>query len=97
YWDDELTAQEIDLVRGIYQVATDDGMQKTNISWWPKPVAWYASGLGTGLWSPDCEHWYQKWLGLIRNDQGVLMMQMEWKHKIRFVQKTWTIVLPNIP
>ncbi|KAJ6546580.1 hypothetical protein B0H10DRAFT_1768801, partial [Mycena sp. CBHHK59/15] len=69
YWDDELTAQEIDLICGVYQVATG----------WPKPVAWYASGLSTGWWSPDCERWYQKRLGLIRNDQGVLMTQTEWK------------------
>ncbi|KAJ6620877.1 hypothetical protein B0H10DRAFT_1791071, partial [Mycena sp. CBHHK59/15] len=95
YWDDELTAQEIDLICGVYQVATDDGMQKTNISWWPKPVAWYASGLSTGWWSPDCERWYQKRLGLIRNDQGVLVTQTEWKHKIRFVQKSRTVALAN--
>ncbi|KAJ6587821.1 hypothetical protein B0H10DRAFT_1961287 [Mycena sp. CBHHK59/15] len=55
YWDDDLTRQEIDLICGVYQVATgqhdagtEDGMQKTNVYWWPKPVAWHASTLAGG-------------------------------------------------
>ncbi|KAJ6627300.1 hypothetical protein B0H10DRAFT_1941425 [Mycena sp. CBHHK59/15] len=79
---------EIDLICGVYQVATgqhdtgtEDGMQKTNVSWWPKPVAWHASGFNTGWWSPDCE--------------SVLLTQTQWKHNIRFVQKSRTIGLAN--
>ncbi|KAJ6608089.1 hypothetical protein B0H10DRAFT_1816629, partial [Mycena sp. CBHHK59/15] len=99
YWDDDLTTQEIDLICGVYQgqhdAGTEDGMQKTNVSWWPKPVAWHASGLNTGWWSPDCEHWFLKRLGLIRNNQAVLLTQTQWKHNIRFVQKSRTVGLAN--
>ncbi|KAJ7836743.1 hypothetical protein B0H13DRAFT_2368578 [Mycena leptocephala] len=67
YWDNDLMSEEIDLICGVYVVATglkssadEDGVQKKTISWWPKPGAFFTSGLNIGWWSPDCERWFHK-------------------------------------
>ncbi|KAJ6618084.1 hypothetical protein B0H10DRAFT_1796031, partial [Mycena sp. CBHHK59/15] len=93
-WDDALPAQEIDLICG-HDTGMEDGMHKTNVSWWPKPVEWHVSGLDTGWWSPNCDLWFLKCLGLIRNKQAVLLTQMQWKHNIGFMEKSWTVGLAN--
>ncbi|KAJ7666671.1 hypothetical protein DFH06DRAFT_1383929 [Mycena polygramma] len=54
YWDDVLTEQNIDLICGVYEVATGrinkttQDPQTSQISWWPKPNAFSSSGLNTG-------------------------------------------------
>ncbi|KAJ7755280.1 hypothetical protein DFH07DRAFT_773398 [Mycena maculata] len=102
YWDDALTPQEIDLICGAYIIPTgqssaaeEDGQQKKTMSWWPKPNAFYHSGMNICWWSPDCERWFQKCLKLLENNQAPLWTQAEWKHKIRFIQKSRDVALAN--
>ncbi|KAJ7689236.1 hypothetical protein B0H14DRAFT_2249385, partial [Mycena olivaceomarginata] len=81
YWDDALTQEEMNLICGVYSVETEnDGLQKKEVSWWPKPAAFFHSGLNIGWWSPDCERWFQKRRLEIENDRAELYTQNEWKH-----------------
>ncbi|KAJ3803677.1 hypothetical protein F5876DRAFT_17184, partial [Lentinula aff. lateritia] len=58
FWDDQLTLEEMDLICGSYEVATD-GIQQTAIrSWWPRSGAWKSCGLNCGFWSEDAEDWF---------------------------------------
>ncbi|KAJ7668573.1 hypothetical protein DFH06DRAFT_982656 [Mycena polygramma] len=100
YWDDSLTADEIDLICGVYVVATvnsadEDGVQKKELSWWPKPGAFSQSGLNIGWWSPDCERWFRKRCKEIKRMQAELFTQSEWKHKIRYIQKSRQVAAAN--
>ncbi|KAF7335604.1 hypothetical protein MVEN_02215000 [Mycena venus] len=102
FWDDDLTPEEMDLICGVYVVKTglkssaeNDGWQKKEVSWWPKPGAFFLSGLNIGWWSPDCERWFQKRLLEIEHDRAQLWTQIEWKHKIRFIQKSRQVMLAN--
>ncbi|KAJ7468824.1 hypothetical protein B0H11DRAFT_1920835 [Mycena galericulata] len=102
YWDDALTPQEIDLICGAYILPTgqstpaeEDGQQKKTMSWWPKPTAFHHSGMNIGWWSPDCERWFQKRVKLLEKNQAPLWTQTQWKHKIRFMQKSRDVALAN--
>ncbi|KAK7017760.1 hypothetical protein R3P38DRAFT_2539783 [Favolaschia claudopus] len=96
YWYDNLSEHEIDLVCGVYYVATgkklEAGAEQTMLlSWWPKPNAWQKGNLDPGWWSPDCESWFQKRrlrLGDVQRygDKGMLARPTEWKHNLRFVK-----------
>ncbi|KAJ7757422.1 hypothetical protein B0H14DRAFT_3598836 [Mycena olivaceomarginata] len=57
-WREALTANEINLICGVYTVETGqtskaaaDGHQLKYISWWPTPTAFWSSGLNTGWWN----------------------------------------------
>ncbi|KAJ7288024.1 hypothetical protein C8J57DRAFT_1047354 [Mycena rebaudengoi] len=93
YWDDVLTEQEVDLICGVYEVAT--GKQKTHISWWPRPRAWLTSGIYTGWWSPDCERWYQRRLEAIGSDSAKPSPQTKWKSHIKFFQEARLVAQAN--
>ncbi|KAJ7212407.1 hypothetical protein B0H12DRAFT_1033203, partial [Mycena haematopus] len=95
YWDDALTPEEIDLICGVYNSTEDDGWQKKQISWWPKPGAFSLSGMNIGWWSPDCERWFIKRQIDLRHGQGELYTQIEWKSKIRFIQKSRQVAVAN--
>ncbi|KAJ6484901.1 hypothetical protein C8R45DRAFT_931335 [Mycena sanguinolenta] len=94
YWDDALTDQEIDLICGVYEIATgrvskiDDEKQTTRVSWWPKPHAFELSGLNTGWWSPDCERWFQQRLAVIKSGTAHLHKQADWKRFLKFYKKS---------
>ncbi|KAJ7891474.1 hypothetical protein B0H13DRAFT_1562887, partial [Mycena leptocephala] len=79
-----LTPEEIDLVCGVYVVATadEDGLQKKAISWWPKPGSFFSSGLYIGWWSSDCERWFQKRLAELQSTtvKAKLWTQTQWKN-----------------
>ncbi|KAK1221470.1 hypothetical protein PQX77_015704 [Marasmius sp. AFHP31] len=64
FWDDELTAEEIDLVCGVYVVETGKASssnisQAAQMSWWPRPAHFEAGGLNLEFWTADCEKWFQ--------------------------------------
>ncbi|KAG1818524.1 uncharacterized protein BJ212DRAFT_1268965 [Suillus subaureus] len=50
YFNDELSAEEIDFMCGMYYLHTNDRNVEI-VSWWPRPQAWAASGLNVGFWS----------------------------------------------
>ncbi|KAK6997113.1 hypothetical protein R3P38DRAFT_2564359 [Favolaschia claudopus] len=93
-WDAELTPDEIDLICGVYHVATGQrdihsprNRQTTIISWWPRPINFVKSGINVGWWSPACESFYQRRLAQIANGQTTLPSQIEWKNNLRFDNK----------
>ncbi|KAJ7089907.1 hypothetical protein C8R44DRAFT_596373, partial [Mycena epipterygia] len=83
-WHEALTEEEIDIICGVYSVETADGQQLKYISWWPKPTAFWSSGLNTGWWNANCERWFVKRLKEMKNPQVKLHTYSEWKNKIRF-------------
>ncbi|KAJ7665343.1 hypothetical protein DFH06DRAFT_983954 [Mycena polygramma] len=91
YWDDCLTQQEIDLICGVYHVATGDGHfnneQTATLSWWPRPPAFAASGLNIGWWTPMWESWYEKRLRQLESGTAVLASHAQWKHNIKLERK----------
>ncbi|KAJ7080260.1 hypothetical protein C8R44DRAFT_653809 [Mycena epipterygia] len=95
YWDDELTDQDIDLICGVYEIATDDDPQTSKMSWWPKPHPFSLSGLNTGWWSPDCERWFQQRLAVIKSGRANLYTQTQWKHMLKFYKKSREIGIAN--
>ncbi|KAJ6556696.1 hypothetical protein B0H10DRAFT_1711546, partial [Mycena sp. CBHHK59/15] len=72
YWDDHLTDDEIDLICGVYHVATGfdrnaiRAEQLSTLSWWPKPATFDVSALNVGWWTPACEAFYQRRLAQMR-------------------------------
>ncbi|KAJ7100747.1 hypothetical protein B0H15DRAFT_817142 [Mycena belliarum] len=91
YWDDVLTAAELDLICGVYEVATGqrdshrDGQQTRCVSWWPLPGAWQTSGLNMGHWTPACEAWFQQRLAQIRagDTQCELQTLSQWRNNLK--------------
>ncbi|KAJ7238892.1 hypothetical protein C8J57DRAFT_946877, partial [Mycena rebaudengoi] len=84
-WHAALTNEEIDLICGVYtSSATDDGQQLKYISWWPRPTAFWSSGLNTGWWSSNCERWFVKRTQEMEKMQVKLFTYAEWKSKLRF-------------
>ncbi|KAJ7793626.1 hypothetical protein B0H14DRAFT_2925900 [Mycena olivaceomarginata] len=76
YWDDELSAEELDLICGIYHVATGQrdhsapgNRQTSTIS------------------CPACEDFYQKRLKQIARGDATLPTQGEWKNNMKFDSK----------
>ncbi|KAF7333829.1 hypothetical protein MVEN_02339800 [Mycena venus] len=96
YWHESLTEHEMDLICGVYYVATgkkiEAGVEQTKLlSWWPKLNAWRKGNLDPGWWSPECEGWFRKRLGRLEDSQrygekGMLARPNEWKHNLRFVK-----------
>ncbi|KAJ6470625.1 hypothetical protein C8R47DRAFT_756669 [Mycena vitilis] len=76
-------------------MATDqDGQQKV-VSWWPKPSKFSSSGLNIGWWPPDCERWFQNRSKEIVRHKAEAYRHIEWKHKIRFFQKSREVAMAN--
>ncbi len=99
FWDDALTDDEINLLCGVYKVDTGRGKgdesQLSLISWFPKPVAWEASGLNIGFWSSDCESWYRGRLKEINSRNPVLRTTNQWRHSIRFLRRSQKVAEAN--
>ncbi|KAJ7472433.1 hypothetical protein B0H11DRAFT_1811808 [Mycena galericulata] len=88
YWDDAFTAEELDIICGVYEVSTGqsdshrDGEQTRCVSWWPTPAAWKNSGLNLGYWTPLCEEWFQDRLAQIRTGNAQLYNLVQWRQKL---------------
>ncbi|KAE9408261.1 hypothetical protein BT96DRAFT_808460 [Gymnopus androsaceus JB14] len=98
YWDDELSVEELDMICGVYRVDTGNGLngpQTSDISWWPKHSAWVQSGLNIGVWTPDCEHWYQHRLAEIHAESAKLLSPVQWKSAIRFTHQSLKVAQIN--
>ncbi|KAJ7846448.1 hypothetical protein B0H13DRAFT_1907781 [Mycena leptocephala] len=94
YWDDRLTGEEIDLICGVYHVATgqydgnlQNGEQTSTLSWWPRPHSFAASGINFGWWTPMWESWYQKRLQQLENGPGTLATHTQWKHNLKLERR----------
>ncbi|KAJ7500187.1 hypothetical protein B0H11DRAFT_1714903 [Mycena galericulata] len=64
--------------------AAEDGQQLKSISWWPKPTAFYSTGLNTGWWNSNCERWFVKRSKEIERTSVELYTYAQWKNKHRF-------------
>ncbi|KAJ7160833.1 hypothetical protein C8R46DRAFT_1038056 [Mycena filopes] len=94
YWHHKLSAHEIDLLCGVYQVATGTVDQITTVSWWPKPSAWARSNIDS-WWMPRCEDFFRRRTEqLTRPENPVYMVsnQSKWRNGLKYrpsVQKCW--------
>ncbi|KAL0572756.1 hypothetical protein V5O48_009205 [Marasmius crinis-equi] len=89
FWDDRLTEEEVNLVCGVYEVATgpvlgNGTIQTAEVSWFPKPGAWKGSGLNHGYWSRDAEIWYRDRLQKIQGGNAQLFTNAKWKVLVKF-------------
>jgi len=64
FWDDNINSSEMDLMC-VYKTPTGQGMQTTDLSWWPKQVTWVGSNFNVGYWAPDNEVWFHTHLAKI--------------------------------
>ncbi|KAJ7448371.1 hypothetical protein FB451DRAFT_1187792 [Mycena latifolia] len=95
YWHDRLSDHEVDLLCGVYHVAT--GQKNTDqtgiVSWWPKPSAWARGSLDGAGWTPQCEDvFFQKRLHHFQNGVYLLKHQSDWRHNLKYqkdVKKCW--------
>ncbi|KAJ7120281.1 hypothetical protein C8R44DRAFT_623744 [Mycena epipterygia] len=98
YWDDALTDEDIDLICGVYEIATGaktDDPQMQRCSWWPRPNVFSLSGLNTGWWSPECERWFLQRQATIKSGTVKLHTQTEWKSVIRYYKKAREVSMAN--
>ncbi|KAJ7163187.1 hypothetical protein C8R46DRAFT_1221973 [Mycena filopes] len=92
YWHYALVEHEIDLLCGLYSVATGSGAQVVTVSWWPKPNAWARGGLCT-WWMPQSEDdFYQRRLKQFERSFYTLNNQTDWRHNLKYrntAKKFW--------
>ncbi|KAF8144160.1 hypothetical protein K438DRAFT_1433690, partial [Mycena galopus ATCC 62051] len=75
-----LAQSEIELLCGVYHIATGLSEQTRQISWWPTPSAWLSGGLDPGWWSPACEDWFLKKRGQYESGKSArLSTNVQWK------------------
>ncbi|KAJ7850516.1 hypothetical protein B0H14DRAFT_2763478 [Mycena olivaceomarginata] len=92
YWDDELIAEELDLICGIYHVATGQrdhsapgNRQTSTISWWPRPIYFEKSGLNVGVVESSVQGFLSKASETDRSRRdATLPTQGEWKNNMKF-------------
>ncbi|KAL0562979.1 hypothetical protein V5O48_019099, partial [Marasmius crinis-equi] len=89
FLDVQLTEDEINLVCGVYEVATgpilgNGTYQTAEMSWFPKPAAWKGSGLNCGYWTQDTEVWYQDRLQKIQAGNAQLFTNHKWRELVKF-------------
>ncbi|KAJ7693237.1 hypothetical protein B0H17DRAFT_1010301 [Mycena rosella] len=98
--DDRLSDHEIELICGVYHVATgqtdEHGAQTTSISWWRRPGAVVASGNNAGWWTPMWETFYQKRLQQLESgNAGILANHAKWKHNLKLERGAHPFVTAN--
>ncbi|KAF7300377.1 hypothetical protein HMN09_00921000 [Mycena chlorophos] len=93
-WFEKLTQSELNVVVGMYAVATgqhdhstEDGEQRTLVSWWPGPAVFFPSSHNTGYWPQMAEDWYAERLKQIADGSAKLFSQREWKGKMKLNRK----------
>ncbi|KAL0562958.1 hypothetical protein V5O48_019119, partial [Marasmius crinis-equi] len=76
--------EEVDLICGVYVVETEQSgaelSQAAHRSWWPRPSVFQSSGLNIGLWSRDCEKWFQQRLRECVGEKPQLMNSTKWRN-----------------
>jgi len=95
WWDDDLTAEEMGLISGVYKVFTGKGTQTSDQSWWPKHSAWEGSGADFGFWSASNEMWFQNRLAEIRAGTAILRNGGHWKNALSFHKATRRFITAN--
>jgi hypothetical protein len=103
FYDDGLDDAELDLICGVYKVATGrynfslvncptnsfagNRDQTSDLSWWPKQSVFMRSGLWLGYWSPDCENWFQGRLKEIHERRADLKSSTKWNSALKYYVK----------
>ncbi|KAJ7747257.1 hypothetical protein B0H16DRAFT_1888786 [Mycena metata] len=96
FWANELTEDEVDIICGVYFVATTPGQRDVNKandtpitirSWWPRPSAFIGSSLNVGWWSPACESFYQGRMQRFADGTADLISSVEWKKNLKLERK----------
>ncbi|KAJ7197332.1 hypothetical protein C8J57DRAFT_1638090 [Mycena rebaudengoi] len=73
----------------------ENGHQPKYISWWPKPTAFWSSGLNTGWWNANCERWFVNRLREIETKPMKLYTYAEWKMNLRFSSAAHKVNMEN--
>ncbi|KAJ7105941.1 hypothetical protein C8R44DRAFT_638930 [Mycena epipterygia] len=86
YWYHELSEHEMDLLCGVYHVATGITLdeQTACISWWPRPNSWARGNLDGAWWMPECEAFYQKRLSHLAGNVFLPTSPSKWRHNLKF-------------
>jgi hypothetical protein len=83
YVDDVLSASEVWLLIGGYDVATGIRHQSSRPSWWPRPELWEASSFNVGFWSPVAESWFVQRREKYRAGQAQPLTRPQWQQSIK--------------
>lgn len=84
YYDDQLTASEILLIIGSYEL-WDNHTVPTTVSWWPPPDLWDDASCGEnyGVWTDWNESGYHARLRKIREGTARPLNRGDWKKQLR--------------
>lgn len=75
----------------VTQFLTDSlgrGEQTQSLSWWPPHVLWISSGMYTGIWTPQNEHWFTARLADIHAGAAQPKNYKDWKNSLRLHSET---------
>lgn len=67
---------------------TDEKRAPTEQSWWPTAGKFEDSGLNVGLWTPNCEEWYERRLAAILDGSSTPCTASAWRDLIKFERET---------
>ncbi|KAG1722729.1 uncharacterized protein EDB91DRAFT_1088023 [Suillus paluster] len=84
YLSDTLSDDEINILCGVYHIATGRGNQTAISSWWPTPKQWSSSGLDVGYWNHSAENVFQSRLKAIREGRAELRGAKQWKSEMSY-------------
>ncbi|KAF9470270.1 hypothetical protein BDN70DRAFT_730084 [Pholiota conissans] len=83
YVDDELSAEEKDLICGTYQ---RDSNLNGRYSWYPRHGVWEMSGLNVGHWNKESEEFFLKCRAQISSGEGDVHTGEQWRSKMRLTR-----------
>ncbi|TCD59775.1 hypothetical protein EIP91_011480 [Steccherinum ochraceum] len=87
-WRDVLSERELDYICGVYLDDSNNRSNAADISWWPKPGVWAASGLYTGFWTPACENWIQNRVEKINSGETCPLTREQFRNTFKFYRPT---------
>lgn len=88
YHDDDLTAQELDLICGVYRVRTQIPNQFSFMSWWPRHDTWTDGHMNLNYWTSGTESWFLLRLQEIDNGTASPHSASQWKQSIKSQKAT---------
>ncbi|KAF7796983.1 hypothetical protein EIP86_008172 [Pleurotus ostreatoroseus] len=86
--DDELTESELDVIVGVYHVATSqrafaNDTDSSIVSWWPRHASWQNSNYNLGHWTWKAELWFRNRRKDILEGSAKPMNQGRWRRALK--------------
>jgi hypothetical protein len=83
--DDFITENDVDIVSGVYRVATSKcGASTSDLSWWPKYGTWMRTGFFTDQWAPNAESFYVRRVQSLQKKNWELKTATTWKATLKY-------------